>query len=43
MSQVRKKDLKYLHLGYWLVFRSEEGYELSWLFERALNQESVND
>lgn len=43
ISRVRKKDLKHLHLGYWLVIRSEEGYKLSWLFERALNQESVND
>lgn len=43
ISRVGKKDFKYLHLGYWLVLRSEEGYEVSWLFERALNQESVND
>lgn len=43
ISQVRQKDLKYLHLGYWLVLRSQEGSELSWLFERAPNQESVND
>lgn len=43
ISPVRKQDLKYLHLCYWLVLRSGEGCELSWLSERALNQESVND